>query len=478
MAYEDYEIVIGLETHVELATKTKIFCSCSTEFGGDPNSHCCPVCLAFPGAMPVLNEKVVEYAVKAGLATNCKIPDYTWQNRKNYFYPDMPPSYQVSQTEEFICQDGYVEVGAENETKKIRIHEIHIEADAGKLVHGEYTNNSLVDLNRAGVPLIEIVTEPDLRSAMEVENYLKNLKAILEYVEVSDCKMQEGSMRADINLSIRKKGDPKLGNRTEMKNMNSFKFIVKAIDFEARRQMDILDEGEKVVSETVRWDELLQKTVPMREKDSAAYRPFPDPELMPIRLPEEYVENIRKNLPELPEVRKKRYIEEYKLPEYDANLITNSKHLSNLFEGAVTICSNPKAVSNWIMTDITKVLNDKEIEPSEIPFKSEELGKLITLIDKGTISTSIGKKVLDEMFLNPRDPNKIIEEKGWIQISDEGAIKEIVLKILKDNSQSVADYKQGKDKALGFLVGQAMRETKGKANPQMLNQMFLEELNK
>jgi len=478
MAYEDYEIVIGLETHVELSTKTKIFCNCSTEFGGEPNSHCCPVCLALPGAMPVLNEKVVEYAVKAGLATNCKIPNYTWQNRKNYFYPDMPPAYQVSQTEEFICQEGYVEIETENGPKKIAIHEIHIEADAGKLVHGEYTNNSLVDLNRAGVPLIEIVTDPDLRSAAEVESYLRNLKAILEYVEVSDCKMQEGSMRADINLSVRKKGDTKLGNRTEMKNMNSFKFIVKGIEYEARRQIELLEEGKEVVSETVRWDELMQASVPMREKDSAAYRPFPDPELMPIELTDEYIENIRKSLPELPEVRKKRYIEEYKLPEYDATLITNSKQLCNMFEGAVAVCNNPKAVSNWIMTDITKVLNDKELEPSEIPFTAGDLGKLITLIDKGTISTSIGKKVLDEMFSEPKDPNKIIEEKGWVQISDEGAIKEVVVKILEANPQSIADYRAGKDKALGFLVGQAMKETKGKANPQMLNTMFLDELNK
>ena len=478
MAYEDYEVVIGLETHVELATKTKIFCNCSTEFGGEPNSHCCPICLAFPGAMPVLNEKVVEYAVKAGLATNCKIPNYTWQNRKNYYYPDMPQAYQVSQTEEFICQDGYVEIETEAGKKKVRLHEIHIEADAGKLVHGEYTTNSLVDLNRAGVPLIEIVTEPDMRNAEEVENYLRNLKAILEYVEVSDCKMQEGSMRADINLSVRKKGDPKLGNKIEMKNMNSFKFIVKAIEHESRRQIELLEDGKEIPSETMRWDELSQKTIPMREKDSTAYRPFPDPELMPIVLTNEYIDNIRKNLPELPEVRKKRYIAEYKLPEYDSNLITSSKHLSNLFEGAIKICNNPKAVSNWIMTDITKVLNDKEIEPSEIPFTEEDLGKLIVLIDKGTISSSMGKKVLDEMFLEPKDPNKIIEEKGWVQISDEGAIKEVVIKILEANPQSIADFRAGKDKALGFLVGQAMKETKGKANPQMLNKMFLDELNK
>ncbi|MCL2354391.1 MAG: Asp-tRNA(Asn)/Glu-tRNA(Gln) amidotransferase subunit GatB [Oscillospiraceae bacterium] len=473
MSKEDYEIVIGLETHIELGTKTKIFCSCSTEFGGEPNAHTCPVCLAFPGAMPVLNEKVVEYAVKAGLATNCKIPNYTWQNRKNYSYPDMPPGYQVSQTQDFICQDGYIEIDT---GKKIGIHEMHIETDAGKLIHGDYTNHSLVDLNRAAVPLLEIVSDPDLNSSEEVEKYLRKLKSIMEYADISDCKMQEGSMRADVNLSVRKKGDPKLGSKVEMKNMNSFKFIVKAIDYEAKRQIDILESGAEVLSQTLRWDEVQQKTIPMREKDSAAYRPFPDPELMPLVLTEEYVENIKKQLPEMPEDRKKRYIQEYSLPEYDANIITGSKNFANLFEGAVKVCNNPKAVSNWIMTEITKVLNDKGTEPADIPFSSEKLGKLIVLIDKGTISGGIAKKVLAEMFENPKNPEEIIKEKGWIQISNEGAIKEIVLKILENNPQSIADYKAGKDKALGFLVGQAMKETKGQANPGMLNKMFLEEL--
>jgi len=373
MGKEDYEVVIGLETHVELGTKTKIFCNCSTEFGGEPNSHCCPICLAFPGAMPVLNEKVVEYAVKAGLATNCKIPSYTWQNRKNYFYPDMPQAYQVSQTQEFICQDGYVEIDGETEQKKIRIHEIHIEADAGKLIHGEYSDNSFVDLNRAGVPLIEIVTEPDLRSAEEVENYLRNLKGILEYIEVSDCKMQEGSMRADINISVRKKGDKKLGNKIEMKNMNSFRFIVNAINYEATRQINLLESGKEVVSETVRWDVDLGQTIPMREKDSAAYRPFPDPELMPISLTEEYLENIRKSLPELPKSRKKRYMSEYELSEKATNFVTSSKYYSNLFEQAVEICKNPKIVSNMLMSDIARILNEREEEPSDIKFTGKEL---------------------------------------------------------------------------------------------------------
>ena len=477
MLSDKYEIVMGLEVHAELSTNTKIFCNCSTEFGGEPNSHCCPVCLALPGAMPVLNEKVVEYAVKAGLATNCRIPEYCWQDRKNYFYPDMPNAYQISQTNEFICQDGYIEIETKEKSKKIRIYEMHIEADAGKLIHDEFDSHSLVDLNRAGVPLIEIVSEPDLRSSEEVENYLRNLKAILEYIEVSDCKMQEGSLRADVNISVRKKGATELGSKVEIKNTNSFKFITKAINYESKRQIELLENGEEVISETVRWDDAKQITISMREKDSAAYRPFPDPELMPIILDSAYIENIRKNLPELPEVRRKRYITEYGIPEYDAKQITASKYLANIFEIASKKSNNPKAISNWIMSDIARITKEKDIEASEIPFSGEQLGNLVILIDKGTISSAIGKKVLEELFENPRDPNTIVEEKGLLQISDEGAIKEIVMKILEVNPQSIADYKAGKDKALGFLVGQAMRETKGKANPNMLNKMFLEELN-
>ncbi len=479
MSREDYEIVIGLEVHSELSTKTKIFCSCPTEFGGDPNTHCCPVCMAMPGTLPVLNEKVVEYAIKAGLATNCKIADISKNDRKNYFYPDLPKAYQISQYDMPLCEHGYIEIEVDGEKKKIGLTRIHIEEDAGKLNHDDYGRGSLVDLNRAGVPLIEIVSEPDLRSSEEVDLYLKKLKSILEYIEVSDCKMQEGSLRADVNVSVRKKGVSEFGTRTEMKNMNSFRSIVRAIDYEAERQIEVLEEGGKIDQETLRWDDVSGKTFPMRDKEDAQdYRYFPDPDLVTIRISEEMKENIRKSLPEMPESRKKRYIEEYNLPEYDSNILTSSKYFSDLFEGATKICNNPKAVSNWIMTDIIKELNEKELEPSDIPFKSDELGNLVVLIDKGTISSSIAKKVLQEMFENPRDPQKIIEEKGWIQISDEGAIKEVVLKILEANPQSVVDFKAGKDKALGFLVGQAMKETKGKANPQMLNKMFLEELKK
>ena len=479
MSREDYEVIIGLEVHAELSTKTKIFCSCPTAFGAAPNTHTCPICMAMPGTLPVLNEKVVEYAVKAGLATNCEISRNSKNDRKNYFYPDLPKSYQISQFDKPLCEHGYVEIEINGEKKKIRLTRIHIEEDAGKLNHDEFGGGSLVDLNRAGVPLIEIVSEPDLRSAEEVEQYLRKLKSILEYIEVSDCKMQEGSVIADVNVSVRKKGETKLGTRTEMKNMNSFRSIVRAIEYEVDRQIDVIENGGKIDQETLRWDDVSGKTFPMRDKEDAQdYRYFPDPDLVAIKLSEEYIENIKNSLPELPESRKERYLQEYKLSEKDAKLITASKYLSDLFEEAVKVCNNPKAVNNWIISDISRILNETEMEPIQIPFDAKQLGKLVVLIDKGTISSSIGKKVLVELFENPRDPEDIIKEKGWIQISDEGAIKEVVLKILENNPQSIADYKGGKDKALGFLVGQAMKETKGKANPQMLNKMFLEELNK
>lgn len=479
MSREDYEVVIGLEVHAELSTNTKIFCSCPTKFGAEPNTQTCPICMAMPGTLPVLNEKVVEYAVKAGLATNCEIARDSKNDRKNYFYPDLPKAYQISQFDKPLCEHGAIEIETEEGKKKIGITRIHIEEDAGKLNHDEFGGGSLVDLNRAGVPLIEIVSEPDIRSSEETEKYLRKLKSILEYIEVSDCKMQEGSLRADVNVSVRKKGDTKLGTRTEMKNMNSFRSITRAIEYEVDRQIDVIEEGGKIEQETLRWDEVSGKTFSMRDKEDAQdYRYFPDPDLVAIKLSEEYIENIKQTLPELPESRKQRYLEEYQLSQKDANLITSSKYLSDLFEKAIEVCKNPKAVNNWIISDISRILNETEREPIEIPFNSEQLGKLVILIDKGTISSSIGKKVLVELFENPRDPEDIIKEKGWIQISDEGAIKEVVQKILEANPQSIADYKAGKDRALGFLVGQAMKETKGQANPQMLNKMFLEELNK
>ena len=478
MSRSEYEVIIGLEVHAELSTKTQIFCSCPTEFGGQPNTHVCPICMAMPGTLPVLNEKVVEYAVKAGLATNCKISRDSKNDRKNYYYPDLPKSYQISQFDKPLCEHGYVEIDTEAGKKKIRLTRIHIEEDAGKLNHDDFGGGSLVDLNRAGVPLIEIVSEPDLRSPEEVESYMKKIKSILEYIEVSDCKMQEGSLRADVNVSVHKPGEP-FGTRTEMKNMNSFRSITRAIEYEIERQIDVLEDGGKIEQETLRWDDVSGKTFSMRDKEDAQdYRYFPEPDLVAIKLSEEYIETIKNSLPELPESIKQRYLEEYVLSEKDANIITASKYLSDLFESAIKICNNPKSVNNWIISDISRILNETEMEPIAIPFDGKQLGKLVILIDKGTISSSIGKKVLEELFENPRDPEEIIKEKGWIQISDEGAIKEVVIKILEANPQSIADFKAGKDRALGFLVGQAMKETKGKANPKMLNEMFLEELKK
>ena len=477
MAKEDYEVVIGIEVHSELSTKTKIFCACSAEFGGEVNTNTCPVCLAMPGALPVLNEKVVEYAVKAGLATNSKIVEITKNDRKNYYYPDLPKSYQISQFDMPLCMDGHVEIDLDGESKKIGITRIHIEEDAGKLSHDEYGKESLVDLNRAGVPLIEIVSEPDLRSSKEAEVYLKKLKSILEYIDVSDCKMQEGSFRADVNVSLMKKGASEFGTRTEMKNMNSFRSITRGIEYEIERQAEILDAGGKVEQETLRWDEVSGKTFSMRDKEDAQdYRYFPEPDLAFIKIDDEYIEAVRKTLPEMPEVRKLKYMDKFKLPEYDAGIIVTAKAFADMFEAAVEVCGNAKAVSNWIISEIIKELNERGIDEADIPFKGEYLGKLIVLIDKGTINGGTAKKVLAEMFEDAKDPELIIKEKGWVQISDEGAIREVVAKVLENNPQSIEDYKAGKNKALGFLVGQAMKETKGQANPGMLNKMILEEL--
>ena len=478
MARSDYEVVIGLEVHAELSTKTKIFCSCPTEFGGAPNTHTCPICMAMPGTLPVLNEKVVEYAVKAGLATNCEISRNSKNDRKNYYYPDLPKSYQISQYDKPLCENGYVEIETKDGKKTIRIERIHIEEDAGKLNHDDFGGGSLVDLNRAGVPLIETVSKPDIRSAEEAEAYLRKLKSIFEYIEVSDCKMQEGSLRADVNVSVHKPGEP-FGTRTEMKNMNSFRSIVRAIEYEVDRQIDVLEDGGKITQETLRWDDVSGKTFSMRDKEDAQdYRYFPDPDLVAIKLSEEYIENIKNNLPELPESRRERYLNEYGMSEKDTGIIVSSKYLSDLFEKASESCGNRKAVSNWIISDISRILNEKEMEPSEIPFTAEHLANLVSIIDKGTISSSIGKKVLDELFKEPRKPEDIVKEKGWAQISDESAIKQVVLQVIEANPQSVEDYKAGKERALGFLVGQAMKATKGQANPQMLNQMFKDELSK
>ncbi len=474
----EYEVIIGLEVHAELSTKTKIYCGCTTEFGGDPNTHCCPVCTGMPGALPVLNEKVVEYAVKAGLATDCKITKNSKQDRKNYFYPDTPRAYQISQFDLPLCVGGGFDITLKDgSTKHIGITRIHIEDDAGKLNHDSYTGGTLVDLNRAGVPLIEIVSEPDMRSAEEAVAYVEKLKGILEYIGVSDCKMQEGSLRADVNLSLRPVGQEKFGTRTETKNLNSFRAIEHSINYEIQRQKEVLEAGGEIFQETRRWDELEGKGFVMRSKEDADdYRYFPEPDLMPIKLTDEYVANIKENLPELPEVRKQRYIQELNLPEYDAGIITTSKALSDFFEDASKECGNPKAVSNWIMTDIIRIARENDIDYKDLPFTAKRFASLIKLIDSGTISNSIGKKVFEEMISENKEPDEIVKEKGLMQISDESAIKEVVDRIVAANPQSIADYKAGKDRALGFLVGQCMKELKGKGNPQIINKLVLEHL--
>lgn len=476
---KEYEVVIGLEVHAELATNTKMYCNCSTEFGADPNTHCCPICTGMPGVLPVLNKKVVEYAVKAGLATNCEISRFSKQDRKNYFYPDLPKAFQTSQYDLPLCEHGHLEFDVNGTKKKVGITRIHIEEDAGKLIHDAYTGATLVDMNRCAVPLIEIVSEPDIRSADEAVGYMQTLKSILEYLEVSDCKMQEGSLRCDVNLSVREKGSTTFGTRTETKNLNSFKSIKDSIEFETKRQIEELENGGVIYQETRRFDDAKGIGYAMRTKEDANdYRYFPEPDLAPIVLSDEYVENIKNNLPEMPHVKKERYVKEYALPEYDADILTSSKHTANFFEEATKICNNPKAVSNWLMVDFTKKLNDAEIEITDCKITPENLAHLIMLIDKGTISSKIAKKVFDEMFETGKDANKIVEDNGMVQMSDEGAIKEIVEKVVENNPKSIEDYKAGKDRALGFLVGQVMKETHGKANPGVVNKLLLEILKK
>ena len=475
---DDYEVIIGLEVHAELSTNTKIYCNCTTEFGADPNTHCCPICTGMPGTLPVLNEKVVEYAVKMGLATNCKIARFSKQDRKNYFYPDLPKAYQVSQYDLPLCEHGYVDINLEDTQKRIGITRIHIEEDAGKLIHDAYTGDTLVDMNRCSVPLIEIVSEPDIRSAKEAVSYMQTLKSILEYLEICDCKMQEGSLRCDVNLSVRKKGESKFGTRTETKNLNSFKAIQNCIEFEAKRQIEELENGGKIFQETRRFDDAKGIGYSMRTKENAQdYRYFPEPDLAPICLNEEYIENIKNNLPEMPHVKKNRYINEYMLSEYDADILTMSKKTAAYFEKVVKKCNNPKLVANWIMGDFARLLNENEISIDESKISPDNLADLIILIDKGTISSKIAKTVFEEMFKTGKEPNDIVKESGLTQISDEEEIKNIVKKVVDNNLKSIEDYKAGKDRALGYLVGQVMKESKGKANPGIVNKLLLEILN-
>ena len=476
---KEYEVIIGLEVHAELSTNTKMYCNCSTTFGADPNTHCCPICTGMPGVLPVLNERVVEYAVKAGLATNCEISRFSKQDRKNYFYPDLPKAFQTSQYDLPLCIGGHLDINVNGNKKTIGITRIHIEEDAGKLIHDAYTGDTLVDMNRCAVPLIEIVSEPDIRSADEAVAYMQTLKSILEYLNVCDCKMQEGSLRCDVNLSVRPVGQKEFGTRTETKNLNSFKAIHNSIEFEIKRQIEVLENGGKIYQETRRFDDAKGIGYAMRTKEDAHdYRYFPEPDLAPIILSDEYVDNIKNNLPEMPHIKKERYIKEFGLPEYDAEILTSSLKTANFFEKTNAICNNPKTVSNWIMGDMARMLNEKEMEIDESKVTEENLAELIMLMDKGTISSKIAKTVFEEMFETGENAKDIVEKKGLVQMSDEGAIKEICQKVVDANPQSIIDYKAGKDRAIGFLVGQIMKETKGKANPQIVNKLLLEIINK
>ncbi len=472
---KQYETVIGLEVHVELATKTKIFCSCSTEFGGAPNTHTCPVCTGMPGSLPVLNKQVVEYALAVGLAANCQINQNCKFDRKNYFYPDNPQNYQISQLYLPICHDGYVEIDTAAGKKKIGIHEIHMEEDAGKLIHDEWEDCSLVDFNRSGVPLIEIVSEPDMRSADEVIAYLEKLRLIIQYLGASDCKLQEGSMRADVNLSVREAGATQFGTRTEMKNLNSFKAIARAIEGERKRQIELIEDGKAVVQETRRWDDNKESSHAMRSKEDAKdYRYFPDPDLPPISISDEWIQSIKEKQPELRTEKMARYQEEYSLSEYDADIITGSKHMADIFEQVTAICQKPKEAANWLMVEGMRLLKEHEMEMENMTFSAENLAKLIVLVDNGTINRTVAKEVFEQIFLNDIDPERYVEEKGLKVVSDEGALKSAIEAILAANPQSVEDYRNGKEKAMGFLVGQTMRSMKGKADPGAVNRILKE----
>ncbi len=472
---KQYETVIGLEVHVELATKTKIFCSCSTEFGGAPNTHTCPVCTGMPGSLPVLNKQAVEYAAAVGLATNCKINQRCKFDRKNYFYPDNPQNYQISQLYQPICRDGYVEIDTSAGPKKIGIHEIHMEEDAGKLIHDEWEDCSLVDFNRSGVPLIEIVSEPDMRNADEVIAYLDKLRLIIQYLGASDCKLQEGSMRADVNLSVRETGAEKFGTRTEMKNLNSFKAIARAIEGERERQIELLEMGRQVIQETRRWDDNKEASYTMRSKEDAQdYRYFPEPDLTPIIISDEWLAAIKARQPELRTQKLIRYKKDFDLPDYDAEIITSAKRMADIFEEATAVCGRPKKVSNWLMVETMRLMKEYGMEADDLRFSPENLAKLIQLTEAGTINSSVAKEVFEKIFLEDIDPLQYVEKHGLKTVNDEGALREAVEQVLAGNPQSVEDYHNGKEKAIGFLVGQTMKAMKGKADPGMVNQILKE----
>ena len=476
---KQYETVIGLEVHVELATKTKIFCGCSTEFGGAPNTHTCPVCTGMPGSLPVLNKKVVEFALKAGLAANCQIHQYCKFDRKNYFYPDNPQNYQISQLYLPICHDGWVEIETSAGKKKIRIHEMHMEEDAGKLIHDEWEDCSLVDYNRSGVPLIEIVSEPDMRSSEEVIAYLEKLRCMMQYLGVSDCKLQEGSMRADVNLSVREVGAEEFGTRTEMKNLNSFKAIARAIEGERERQIELIEEGKAVTPETRRWDDNKEYSYAMRSKEDAKdYRYFPDPDLPPIHISDAWIEKIKAEQPELREVKQARYQEEYGLPAYDAGILTESRHLAGLFEETAAIYGNAKKTANWFMGEVLRLTKDKAMDPEQVSFSPKHLADLLVMVEKSEVSPQNAKKVFEKVFEEDIDPVAYIEEHGLKIVEDTGLLEETINRILDANPGPLSELLGGKDKVMGFFVGQIMKEMKGKANPASVRETLMKEVEK
>ncbi len=476
-----YEAVIGLEIHSELKTRTKIFCGCATKFGADQNTHTCPVCLGLPGVLPVVNKKVVEFAIKAGLATNCTINTYSKFDRKNYYYPDLPKNFQTSQYDLPIAEHGFVDINIDGNKKRIRLTRIHMEEDAGKLVHSGATikdsDSSNVDYNRTGVPLIEIVSEPDMRSAAEARAYMEKIKAILEYIDVSNCRMEEGNLRADINVSLRPVGEEKLGTRTEMKNINSFKSLEDAINYEIERQAEVLDDGGKIVQETRTWDPVRGITLSMRSKEEAHdYRYMPEPDLPPIVTTPEEIEAFRKSLPELPDAKKDRLMEKFGLSEYDANILTSTRAMADYFDRVVELGSDPKTAANWIMGDLSKNLNAENLTIDQSPVEAERLAKMISLVANGTISGKIAKSLFVEMWKSKDDPEKIVKDKGMVQITDTSAIEKIIDEVIEKNPKPVEEFKAGKKKAIGALVGQVMKLSKGKANPQLVNKILEEKL--
>ncbi len=467
-----YKTLIGVEIHVELSTRTKIFCNCTNEFGGEVNTHCCPVCLGMPGSIPVLNKEVIEYAIKSGLAFNCDINQFSKMDRKNYFYSDLPKGYQTSQDNLPICKDGYIEIEGESETKKIRIERIHIEEDTGKSIHTE-SQDTLLDYNRAGVPLIEIVSQPDLNSAEETRLFLEKLRSTLKYLAVSDVKMEEGSLRCDVNVNIVDKETGKASQITEIKNLNSFRAVEKSIEYEEKRHRELMDTGRDTEKDTRRWEELEGKTITMRDKGAASdYRYAVDGNIPPIEISDEWIEEIKKSLPELPHEKRDRFIEEYKLSKYDAEILTQTKELSIFFEEAAKKIDDINLLTNWITGDLLRRLNDESASIEDLKFEIEDFTNLLKMIKEGKISNNIGKRVFRTMFEQGKKPEKIVEEEGLVQISDEGALEDMVNKVLDENEQSIIDYKEGRDRALGYLMGQVMKASRGKANPQMANEMI------